>query len=1142
MARKLVLVTAGAGAGKTSFLTANMRRESSPHAWVTLDEHDRNPGVLLAHLLAALGADAGAADGRNREDVSDGVERGAVLAIHSLTAMGHGVVVLDDTHAIAGSASSRDLLAEIIRYAPDEITLVLAGREPLDVPIAKGRMRGEVALLDNGDLAYREDEAAALFEARHPGARMSPPHARRLVDMTEGWAAGIEIFLQICDRPDGETIEGTLERMRDARGGWFDYFAEEVIAHLPSSEQDFLERISALPRLHRELCDRFLGREDSGRLLDDLARRNLFTIPCDDASETYRLHSLFRAFLKARLRNRLSTAQLRDHLHRAARVQMDAGDFADAAETFAESGDAEATIELIERGGESLLAQGRYDVMLRTFRSLPERLLRSRPAALFVQARLHDFQCEWNEAEALYRRILRARPDPRRRTEIMGLIAQIASRRGRIGAAYAWCRKACRSGGRMDPTTHGRILATMGVCASEMGRFSEGERLLDQARSLYEKAEDPDGAFRIDYLRAINICLRRGELAHARALARRALLHFRRRRDPRRVCYSLGVLAVIEADAGNARDARDLADETSRIAERIAQREHVSVAEYVLGRAALLEGEVEEACRRFESAILVAEDVGQSVMSILPRVGLAEGLLAAGEREAARAAGNEAYRRAHAAGDRIEEAQALIVLGLIARETDPAAARLHWRRAEAILRRCGAWLDLWRLLLIDLDTGTSGQARERKLYEYLLCDGDRARGEGHDAGALLWSVEKERSARVLSRALRLGVGGQRPARLLHGLGDAAITPLRDLAREGNEEIARQAVQVLTRLGTPASRAALASIASVRRSPRVAALAAEEIARAPQRPLRIEALGRFRVSIGGDPLPGDRWKSARALRLFQLLLAHRFQWVPKDRLMDQLWPDADPDKAAGNLRQSVHQLRRALEPDLVELRESRYIRFQNDAYRLDSGDGGSYDVIEFESATREGERAARSGKTAAALGHLRRATEIYAGDFLEEHPYEDFAVEERERLRERALRGFSALAEALAARRQWGEAIGVCSKGLAIDAYHERLHTILVEAHFALGNRREALEVYHRYEALTTRELGLLPTARMRAIADRIASFGEGQAVSSTSATGGGRASPPSRSDRRCRRTTPRGGPPAGSRARLRAARRSPSRG
>ena len=109
-------------------------------------------------------------------------------------------------------------------------------------------------------------------------------------------------------------------------------------------------------------------------------------------------------------------------------------------------------------------------------------------------------------------------------------------------------------------------------------------------------------------------------------------------------------------------------------------------------------------------------------------------------------------------------------------------------------------------------------------------------------------------------------------------------------------------------------------------------------------LHIKALGALEISAAGRVLKFEDWRSRRALRLFQYLLIYRFRWVPRDEIIEALWPETDPAKGLNSLRQTVFVLRNTLAgSDDAGEKTDRFISYRNEALRLDPGEGYVYDV-------------------------------------------------------------------------------------------------------------------------------------------------------------------------------------------------------
>lgn len=1077
--QRIVLVAAGAGFGKTSFLAANARRGGAACGWFCVDEADVDLARFGAHFLEAVAAGSDPREAAPDPTDPDYGQRLLASVIAQLRESPRGRrLVIDDAHLVARAAPVVGFLEHLVRYWPETATLILASREPLGVTPMRIRARGATAFLTAHDLEFRPAEVAALFGQRFPGTKLDHDLLRDIVHATEGWAAGLEIFCQALEGTSAEMVRRTLERFSSGGSGWFAYFAEEVVGGLDDRTQTFLLGTAEMPRLEAALCDRVLGIGDSQAILEQLVGRNLFTFRLDGEDASYRYHHLFRAFLRESLRRRWSAAQLRQHRRRIAAALARAGAWPEAAAAYAEAGDAEATLRLVERRGEGLLATGRYEVVRAALAGVPPRELSRRPRALFVRARLLDFQGYWEEAEAAYRRALRICPAGPRRADLYSLIAQSLSRRGRYREARELCRKAMAESGRTSPPTQLRILIVFGVSACEMGRIAEGERYLRRAQAICRRRSDAVGVARFDYLLAANVHRPRGEFRLAQEVARRALVVFRRERSPRRACIVMGVLADLAAEQGDFHEARELAEEALRRARELGLRAQSAYCRHILGRCDLAAGDLARAREHLTTALREGEEIQETDLLSFPRLALAQLEMASGDASAAGGILRQAVAVARRTRDPLQEAQAAILLGQLAGAANRARAARWWPKAERTLRRIGARFELHRLLLLRLDAGDVPRRSVVATLRELITGVERC---GH--AALFLTFEPERAARVLAHALEQGVDSAFARDLLVRLGPAAVEQVVARITPSEDRVRVRGVEILAQIGGPEARRALERLAHAGDPPGSAArLAAEELRRAPVVPLRIAALGRLRIGIGDRELSLADWKSSRALRLFQVLLVHRFRWVPRDQVAEALWPEVEAEKAANSLWQTVRVLRLTLEPDLREARESHYIRFENDAYRLEPGEGHDYDVRRFEALLREGEARRIRGKPRAAETCFREAWALYGGDFLAESPYEEFATAEREQLRDGLLRASTRLLEFYAGARRWAEVIPLCRQGLEHDPYREDFHHHLTQAHLRMGHRREALAAYQRYEETMVGEMDLLPAPRMQALA------------------------------------------------------------
>ncbi|WP_033289842.1 LuxR C-terminal-related transcriptional regulator [Amycolatopsis jejuensis] len=286
----VTLVTAPAGFGKTTLVSAWLREFAGRVGWLTLDEDDDVPGRFLDYLVSALGT------GRTLLD-SGTASTPAVMAGLVNELVGQDcVLVLDEVHLLA-EPEILDALTFLVEHCPPGLHLVLLGRTEPDLPLARWRGRGLLAEIGASQLRFSADEAAGLLSAV-TGRTVDAGTVGELNRRAEGWAAALQM-LGIGLR-DGATPAPSV-RLQPGNRYVLDYLAQEVVAHQPAGVREFLLRTSVLEMLTPALCDAVTGSTGSERRIRDLERANLFLTPVDDAGEWHRYHGLFADYLRGEL-------------------------------------------------------------------------------------------------------------------------------------------------------------------------------------------------------------------------------------------------------------------------------------------------------------------------------------------------------------------------------------------------------------------------------------------------------------------------------------------------------------------------------------------------------------------------------------------------------------------------------------------------------------------------------------------------------------------------------------------------------------------------------------------------------------------------------------------------------------------------
>ncbi len=262
----------------------------------------------------------------------------------------------------------------------------------------------------------------------------------------------------------------------------------------------------------------------------------------------------------------------------------------------------------------------------------------------------------------------------------------------------------------------------------------------------------------------------------------------------------------------------------------------------------------------------------------------------------------------------------------------------------------------------------------------------------------------------------------------------------------------------------------------------APVATERVDRATVAPLGVHTLGGFRAWRDGHEIDAAAWGRDKAVQLFQFLVTQRRRRLDKLQIIDQLWPEADPETGDRDFKVALNAVLRALEPQRPPRAEPRFVRRFGQTYGLDMAELW-IDAAELEARVEAANRALPDDADTA-IAQLRAAAALYAGDFLPERRYEDWASFETERLQTLALGAMTRLADLLIDRNPL-ESLHLTQRVLAIDPVWEDAWRIHMRAHLAQGNRALALRAWQRCVDVMEREIGLAPLPATRAIHDAI---------------------------------------------------------
>lgn len=1036
--KKLVLILAQAGQGKSTLAAEYVSSLRCPSIWYNLDREDGNPSVFLTALSQAVNK---VLAHTNQEQAAVFINRfgfgGLQQTVARWTQEVFGRIasscwiVLDDYHEAAGSPELHLILKMLLERTPPSVRFIIISRTRPDIELAKLRANQAIGEIAGADLQFSDAETHELFNSVY-GLSLPERESAAINRMTEGWPAGLVLtheYLSNISRDDRATA--LLDNRDDGfRSHIFDYLAQEVFSVLPRDLQRFLLRTSIADHLPVELITALI--QDGGEkradaaaqsFIQDLRRRNLFVTIIDQSSSVIRLHALFREFLHRKLITQSDPAEVRKLYSTAAGYFRTHGDTVRMVDLFISSGQFGRAVRVIESAGLELVSQGQSQTLFRWIQAFPLDY-GSRPWFL------------------LYRAIAFRFAEPRAALNFFEL-ALTGFRRGR-GA---------RTG------ILGRMLSLCGIIEASFyagGNFKRMEKAAAEASSLLKHQQRALPAVKARLSLAIGTAfffigrLREGaaHLQHANELFQKAGDHFYQIQSS----IYLAPCSIYQADFSRARAAVTMGFEALR------SIPHETGGEAALHMAqamtALFEGKLKEAEEGINRCFSLAHKHDLEAFSFLSLDIGGWIKIAKGDHEAAekllRQCRNKGEERQNAFFS-ASSAHLLAVNYLHQDRLDEAETEADF--ALSIRERSGSRLFYAVSLsvsgMIDMRRGRIVRGERRLMMACRLarqCEAYQIEANIHLALAELNALKKKTAQATECLGRGFGLGEEKQFTHYYLFSHSALARLlRDAVKQGVR--VRYCESLLDDLGIASGSSHVA----------------------------ISCMGGFRVSRGNEQVRESAWRGKQAKVLLKLLASVPGMGMSRDVIMDALWRSADPEAQRANLASLVYRLRKVLDGPEKEGDAGSCIVLDGDRLYLDPS-LVSVDAEQFLMHLEKADRLRMQNEHQRCLEEYERAVEVYQGDFLTDDLYEEWIVAARDRLRMRYVKALRDLATTADDLGDGARAVAAYSRLFDADECNEEACRRLMAHYHTNAQRGAAIRTYERCQLALQRCLEISPDA------------------------------------------------------------------
>lgn len=377
--RKLILVSAPAGFGKSTLLSDWISQHKIPAAWFSVDKEDNDPAEFLSYIISGIQSIDAKVGQRALEILNSpnkpSSESIACLLINDVLALKKNfLLVLDDFHLI-NSIEIIELMTYLLEHIPDNLHIVISTRSDPALPLSRLRSQNQLLELRSSSLSFSANDISALFNKKL-NIKLSIEDSYLLESKTEGWIAGLQLAAISLQGRD-EVSEFITDFKGDNRY-IMDYLIEEVLKIQSEDTKEFLLQTSILSQLSAPLCNAVLCRNDSQILLEKLDKNNMFVFPLDAERQWYRYHHLFADLLRQRLL--LKDQSIVESLHNNAIAWFEENNMYELAIAHAlKINSHDKSVHLIGQIVERMWENGHHSAILKYGDLLPEEAIKKNP-------------------------------------------------------------------------------------------------------------------------------------------------------------------------------------------------------------------------------------------------------------------------------------------------------------------------------------------------------------------------------------------------------------------------------------------------------------------------------------------------------------------------------------------------------------------------------------------------------------------------------------------------------------------------------------------------------------------------------------------------------------------------------------------
>ncbi|UCD05066.1 MAG: tetratricopeptide repeat protein [candidate division WOR-3 bacterium] len=1026
--KKLILLCADAGYGKTTLLAQFCEEQSIPFVYYDLDESDSNMATFFSYLVAGV-KKHDMHFGKVVEELIPQTSNVDILVGTFINQFVKSIkkefyIILDDFHYFQNNRKICSAIDYFLRHMPKNLHFIISSRAVPNINLAYLMAKQELFKIEKENLRFSFDEIQRLLNAVH-GLRIAPDDVKRIAEFSEGWVTVLQLILQRIRTAGEDTAQDTLNSYAASDENIFNYFAREVFEQTPRSIKEFLLKTSVLDYLNPRVCDHLLNIRSSRKIVGFLDAENMFISKVGD---NYQYHPIFHEFLRKML-SQYFTSKVVKQLHYKAGLHLYAQKEYGAsvkhlvgAERYAKAA------QILEKNHQHWMRRADYSAFIQLVDIFPAAILDKYPYLLLRKADALDNLDKKTQALKLAESAMksfRQKKDNRGMAEGLILKALIYYSQGRRRRGIYYANKSRALVERKNSPLKANVLMKLGSMYRDACQFDKAHECFDKALKILRKFEDRELEESL-LTRIALLHFTMSNFKEADKLFMEVLSRFGDSLPILNLIYKYGTVVAIKCDLGDYSAAWDYMGRAEELLQKYNDPWITKYLVYMKGKLYWAEANFRKAIELLTEAV----DKYHTFSRILdPYIigDIVDSHLRLGEVSQARAA----FSKMEEVIDIINEAPNLLVSYLTVRGSvesaegkyDEAVMSLKdaLKKARTVEKNYLLMNTFYELSKCYYKQG----AQEQALSFFKKCL-EIARSKGYTAYLL---IEARDSTDLFKLALE---------------NDCMIDFVIRLLENTDSEQAKDLVNWLH-------------------------------IKNGLYDLECRLFGKLdiRDANGREVMPSWRTKITR--ELFVIFVAGHRKKYTKDQMIDTFWPQKNLRGAAHSLHVEISALRNTLKEMLrTDIDKQKMVLFENQQYFLNPNIYISTDVQEFERLVSQAAAALNQDRQKARQLY-NRALDLYRGDFVEDISAQ-WCEEIRAYYRKIALDILRNLAQICYDDKAYAESQTFLVRALDLDSMDESIHVSIMRCLEAVGDR-DGVQRQYKKLVKTLDDLGVSVPSR-----------------------------------------------------------------